>query len=238
MSNHVVVMFAKAPVAGRVKTRLAEAIGPQRAADLHEAFIGDVATAIAGTSARAVLAYAGDPNHPGLAVPRGLGFELLEQPPGDLGARLDAVVRELASNSETVTVVGSDSPTLSARHLLEARRASAESPVVLGPSFDGGYYLVAVQSRWYLDTAPSGERHPLFREISWSTGDVLRQTLSRCREMSCLCHLIGFWYDVDTIEDLDLLRTHLLDYLRSTGQDVAPRTAAMLLRDENDRTDP
>ena len=105
----------------------------------------------------------------------------------------------------------------------------AEEPrheVVVGPSFDGGYYLLGVRSRWFLQTSSPEQIHPLFRDVSWSTGDVLGQTLSRCRAMSCLCDLIGFWYDVDTIEDLDLLTTHLLDYLRYTGQDVAPRTTA------------
>ena len=220
-------MFAKAPVAGTVKTRLADAVGASEAAALYEGFIGDTAeTIVAAAPGRAVLAYAGDRAHPGFDVPRRLGFEFVPQPAGDLGARLDGVFGELAATSETVTVVGSDSPTLQPARLLEARERLAGHEVVVGPSFDGGYYLLGVRSRWFLQTSSPEQIHPLFRDVSWSTGDVLGQTLSRCRAMSCLCDLIGFWYDVDTIEDLDLLTTHLLDYLRYTGQDVAPRTTA------------
>lgn len=234
--SSTVVMFAKAPVPGTVKTRLAAAIGDEPAADLYSAFIDDIADTVARTDARRVVAHTGDAAHPGFARLRELAFDFVRQADGDLGARLDAAIRQQIEHSDHVVVIGSDSPTLHPEHIAEAVLALRMRPVVLGPSFDGGYYLVAVRSEWFRETAPAGEIHPLFRDIQWSTGNVLGQTLRRCRELSCLCDLMAFWYDVDTIEDLDLLRTHLLDYLRSPmydgGRDVASRTAEILVRSQ------
>lgn len=222
-----VIVFAKAPVPGKAKTRLGAGIGDEAAAAFAAAFIADVCATVSTLDLHAVLAWAGEEGHPAFDVARAAGFEFREQPDGDLGARLDLVIRDVAAHSDRVFVIGSDSPTLHGLHFDEARRSLQTHDVVIGPSFDGGYYLLGVRSEWFL--AQAGEaRHPLFAGIDWSTSSVLSQTLRRCRQVGALCDLIRFCYDVDTPEDLKLLGTHLLDHLRPSGLDVAQNTAILL----------
>lgn len=233
----VVVMFAKSPVPGRVKTRLAETVGEQRAAEFHAAFIADLVQMLATFDARPVLSWAGERDHPAFDPAREHGFTFVEQPPGDLGARLDRVIREQAAHAEAVLVIGSDSPTLGPAQLREAVHGLATNDVVIGPSFDGGYYLLGVRSDRYLSHVEGEEIHPIFRDVDWSTTDVLSQTLRRCHQISCLCDLTAFWYDVDTFEDLKFLKTHLLEHLRESGRDVAPHTAKLLTEMDRETSD-
>jgi rSAM/selenodomain-associated transferase 1 len=219
VAANAVVVFAKAPVPGRVKTRLAEAIGANAAADLHRAFLADLAETVASTGATGYLALAGDEHHTGFDPYREHGFDFVTQGQGDLGDRLARVTSDLfARGHNKVVVVGSDSPTLQARHFAEAFAALERVPVVLGPSFDGGYYLIGLDS-------PYPE---VFADIAWSTTAVASQTLSRCRQHGLLWDLLGFWYDVDTIDDLDFLRFHLLGHLTQMNANTLPHTVRAL----------
>jgi rSAM/selenodomain-associated transferase 1 len=232
-----VVMFAKSPVPGRVKTRLAETIGGDLAAQFHRAFIADLVGVLARFDGRRVVAWSGERDHAAFEPAREHGFAFVEQPTGGLGRRLDRVIRAEAARADSVLVIGSDSPTLQLEHLEAAAAALDTSEVVLGPSFDGGYYLIGVRSEWYLDHLSGDATHPIFRDVDWSTTDVLGQTLRRCHQISRLCDLTAFWYDVDTIDDLNFLKTHLLDHLRKTGRDVAPHTARLLLEMDRETSD-
>lgn len=232
MTRSVVIM-AKAPVAGQAKTRLAAGIGDAAASAFAEAFIADVTETVAGLSTRRVLAWAGDVDHEAFGPARRLGFALQQQVSGDLGQRMDAVLRAEAGRSESVIVIGSDSPTLTKMHFDEAWDALENHDVVVGPSFDGGYYMLGINSPWFLKSATDGV-HPLLADIAWSTDKVLDQTLRRCRNIGALCDLIRFCYDVDTLQDLDLLKTHLLEHLRPSGLDVARNTAILLAKTPTD----
>ncbi len=229
--KRAIVMMAKPPIPGQVKTRLAATIGDDAAADLHAAFIADVAATIASVpDAKPFLAWTGDRDHPGFAPAVRHRFEFVPQGDGGLGERLDHVGMRLAGECSEVLIVGSDSPTLASGHFEEAFLALRHAPVVLGPSFDGGYYLVGFRSRWFAETAREEDVHPLFRDVPWSTPAVLAATLANCAAVDADVELLGFWYDVDEIADLDLLRTHLLDYLRSTEKGAAPNTVEVLVQ--------
>ena len=231
MTSHTVVVFAKAPLPGKVKTRLAASIGAEQAAAFAEAFIDDTCDTVARLDARGVVAYAGDPEHPAFVRARGLGMQLRPQPDGDLGTRLETVLRAEAANADTVTAIGADSPTMLPSHFEQSWSALQTHDVVIGPSFDGGYYLLGLTAKILLSqSAP----HPIFDGIDWSTGAVLGQTLRRCRAIGALCELIGFCYDVDTLQDLQLLQTHLLEHLRPSGLDVAHNTAILLSKTPSD----
>ncbi len=220
------VVFARAPVAGLVKTRLfagghgagpaaaqtalPPALFPEQAAHLYTAFVADVlAKGAAAGFVRRRLYADGPLEHPALVAPSRLhGFALRAQAGGDLGTRLQAAVAaELAAGDGPVVVIGSDSPTLPTAYLVQARRlltAPAEpAEVVLGPATDGGYYLIGMRS----------PRPELFAAgIPWSTAGVLPETLLR---LEALGHagvrsaLLPFFYDCDTPEDLRLLCAHL-----------------------------
>ncbi|MFP4597833.1 MAG: TIGR04282 family arsenosugar biosynthesis glycosyltransferase [Persicimonas sp.] len=220
-----VVVFAKAPRAGRVKTRMGASIGEERATALYRCFLDDIAEQVGALAdeldqpVSPLLAYAGDPQHEGFGGFRDAGFALIEQRGPDLGARLRSVVeRCFAAAAKRVIIIGTDSPTLLQRHFRAALDALEHNDVVVGPSFDGGYYMIGLD-------APHTS---VFDNIEWSTPQVYGQTLRHARAAGLLCESLEFWYDADTIADLKLLKTHLFDYLRYRQPHVARRTAEFI----------
>jgi hypothetical protein len=126
------------------------------------------------------------------------GFRLLLQRGEDLGERLFHATEDLLSAGfYSVCLVNADSPTLPDSLLREAMLAlqAPEERVVLGPATDGGYYLIGLKRA----------HRRLFQGISWSTSEVLAQTVERAREMSLDVHLLPEWYDVDDRQSLRLL---------------------------------
>lgn len=220
-----VAVFAKAPRKGRVKTRLAAELGEERAVAAYRCFVADIVTMLStleselGCPVSTVLAYAGDREHEGFGAFRDAGLELMAQGEGDLGARLTRVTDAcFERGAERLIIIGTDSPTLEPRHVAQALDTLDENDVALGPSFDGGYYLIGL----------SGAHTAVFEQIDWSTRRVFGQTVRRCRESSLLCEALEFWYDVDTFDDLKMLQTHLFDYLRYREPTIANRTAEFI----------
>ena len=214
------VLFAKDPVAGQVKTRLQPALSAAEAAAVYGAFVWDCAAAVAAADVdRRVVACApagATGNLRRLLEPLG-AFDFVEQAAGDLGARMEAAVRDSCAAGATRTViVGSDSPSLPPAAIESGLEQLRRVDVVLGPSTDGGYYLI-------------GMRQPeagLFGDIAWSTGAVLEQTLAALRPETSLA-VLAPWYDVDTPGEAFLLRTHLAA-LERAGQGRAASSLAAL----------
>jgi rSAM/selenodomain-associated transferase 1 len=193
-----IVVFARAPVLGAVKTRLARAVGDAAALGLYVAFLDDVCALTAGLGARRVLACAGPLDDPVLAkLAAAHAMELCAQSGGDLGARMEhALDRELA-RGEACLIIGSDSPTVPHRYLDVALQRLIDHELVLGPATDGGYWLIGARRR-----APE-----LFHDLPWSTPSLLTRTLERLR--GARVALLPFHYDVDDGDDLTLLCAHL-----------------------------
>jgi len=217
------IVFAKAPAPGRVKTRLAAELGPERAAALYEAFVWDACEGLAATDWAPVVAADPDPQDAffqDLAAKLGLRVE--PQGTGDLGARMAAALRRhLEAGAERALLIGTDLPTLPPGHLADAARAlQADTPLVLGPATDGGYYLVGAHRAALAAWPRVVER--LFTGIPWSEGDVLHRTLARAEGLRIA--LAPAWYDVDDAPGLARLIAHLR---RSTGPAPA-RTRALL----------
>ncbi len=234
--EEAVVIFGKTARAGEVKTRMSPPLDPQLAAELYDAFARDVMETVRrfrddctddGVSLRVVLAWKGEPDDELARHAReDLGFEVIEQPPGDLGDRLRGVFRALrADGVERMMAVGTDSPTLSPQHLHSARLELKRHDVVFGPCFDGGYYLVAADSTGGEKPQPE---EVIFEEISWSSQQVLEQSWHRAQKGGLLCELLGFWYDLDTVEDLRRARFHLVDYFPSRDPHVGRYTRQKL----------
>jgi uncharacterized protein len=207
-----IVIFARAPQLGEVKTRLAKSIGAEQALALYEAFLDDTCALTQGLGARRVLAIAGDVDHPRvqhLAKSQRLVVE--SQGDGDLGERM---ARAIATHivGGPVLIIGSDAPSLPRAYLHQALDALMAYDVVIGPSDDGGYYLVGARV----------EMPELFTGVHWSTSEVLPTTLERLGERSHL--LLPAWHDVDAVEDLERLRRELATLPPS----VAPSTRRVL----------
>lgn len=206
------IVFARAPVLGEVKTRLARAVGEEAALALYTAFLDDTCALTQGLGARRVLAVAGDAADAHLErLAKSQRLALETQGEGDLGARMQrAIARHLPRGP--VVLIGSDAPTLPRAYLHQALDALMEHDVVIGPSDDGGYYLVGARV----------EVPELFAGIPWSTPEVLPATLARLGGRS---HArLPACYDVDTVDDLARLRADLL----TLPETVAPATRRVL----------
>ena len=211
MPQAIVCIFAKPPEPGSVKTRLIPELGPERAAELAEAFLEDTvamvrtldwAECIIAATARFARSYF-KPD------------EVWLQSEGDLGERLEKVLRLALKRRPIVLAIGADSPGLPAAYLESARQALTTADAVLGPSIDGGFYLIGLKE------CPVG----VLEEIQWSHSTTLASTVAKLEQFGLKTVLINPWYDVDGHEDLERLRRQL-----ANDPSAAPRTAELLQR--------
>jgi len=211
------IVFARAPLPGKAKTRLIPALGEHGAADLYRSFLLDT---LAGAAALGVsLIVAGDEAEhltelQPLVTAAAPEAELVAQSGSDLGARLLTAFRRALATRRRAVIIGTDAPTLPRTRLEEALARAAQHDLVLGPCFDGGYYLVGMRA-----ALPE-----LFEGIAWGGPTVLAETLARAKGLRLDVSLLDPWYDVDTPDDLVMLRRHLAG-LAATGEDIpCPQT--------------
>ncbi len=196
--KNIVLLFIKAPVRGRVKSRLASAVGDETAAELYRNFILDILDSVerSGYPLR-ICVY---PPEAGEKVSSWLGKEreCLPQAGNDLGERMEHALRQAFSEGwSRAVLIGSDLPDLPSAIISGAFDALGTSDAVIGPATDGGYYLIGFNNR------PFPPR--LFHDIEWSTDGVFRETMDILREASLRVHVMPQWHDVDTIDDLKAL---------------------------------
>jgi len=190
------ILFTRYPIAGRTKTRLIPALGAEGAAALHRRLVlralrsaqearravpADLEVHFDGATERAISHWLGD------------NARFVPQPGGDLGERMAAAFEQSFRTGSTATVIiGSDCPGLSPDAIIEAFARLAETPVVLGPAQDGGYYLIGL-------SRPMPE---LFRGIPWGTNRVLADSLTVLQQRGCKAALLKPLMDIDRPEDL------------------------------------
>ncbi len=210
-----VLVFAKLPRAGRVKTRLLGDLSPSRAADLAVAFLDDLAQRLANQSFDLRLAWALEPGDPVPAPTAPTAPTAIIQRGADLGERMSTAFDEAFATYDQVAIVGADLPDLSPATCLEAFAAlDRGAEIVLGPATDGGYYLIAA------DAPPPTE---LFAGIAWGGDGVLAATRARCVERGLAVALLAPADDVDTPADLARLAARLV-----AAPELCPRTYALL----------
>jgi uncharacterized protein len=198
-----VAIMAKQPQPGAVKTRLCPPLSAQAAAGLYQAFLLDkIAQVGALKAASPVIAYTPDTAHRFFAAvaPH---FLLIPQQGADLGARLANTFAHLFSAGYTgVLAIDSDTPTLPTAFLQQAieRLALPQHDIVLGPSEDGGYYLIGLRAL----------HRELFEDMPWSTAAVIRETKRRAAAKGLTVTDLPTWFDIDTPEELARLRASLL----------------------------
>ena len=220
-------IMAKAPQVGAVKTRLVPPLTPDEAAALSSCFLRDTAANIAGVASDSssrlgtVAVYTPIGAESALAGLLPEGFALLPQCVESLGDRLSNATRDLlALGYQTVCLINADSPTLPPA-VLRSAVASLSRPgdrVVLGPSRDGGYYLIGLKQA----------HDRLFEEIEWSTSRVLARTLDRAAEIGVQVELLPEWYDVDSTAEIGFLCEELFSSngARSDHESRVPYPAA------------
>lgn len=208
---HALAVFARPPRPGQAKTRLAREIGADEAAELYRCFLIDLLCRLdtarnAGANSTDLwVAWApgphDEPHHPPAEMAAVIGGRrAFAQEGSDLGGRLShATERLLQSGYRTVTVIGSDSPTLPVEVALAAGPSLDPDEIVLAPAIDGGFWLVALAQAQPL----------LWEDVAWSTDQALADVRDRATRAGLRVRLGPEWHDVDVRADLQRLADDL-----------------------------
>ena len=218
--RRAVIVMAKEPRPGQVKTRLSPALSPGLAAALYRTFLLDVFATTREVSRADLFCFVHPPQAVGwFREAAGARFGIEAQVGTLLSERMIAAFAELFRRGYGAVVMrNSDSPTLPSRVVTEALDALERGAgFALGPDLGGGYYLVGM-------TAPHPE---LFRGVAMSTTSVLEETLRRARALGLPIHQAKAWLDVDTPDDLAQLREQL-EPARRVERALCERTEALL----------
>jgi rSAM/selenodomain-associated transferase 1 len=221
----VLIVFAREPIAGAVKTRLIPRLGAVDAARLADAFIVDALTKAASFES-CKLVIAGSARGPVQGSEYFLGMaarfraELVDQGRGDLGQRM-ARVLALYAEPPGALLFGTDTPTLPRSYIAQSIDDLRKAPVVIAPTLDGGYYLVGVR----------GLVPDIFRAIQWSSEKVLEQTLRRLVRAGIPYLLAHWWYDIDRAADLEFLVADLTRDPGARSRRAACPATTVLLRE-------
>ena len=216
-----VIVFVKNPVPGQVKTRLTPHLSPERAASLYQAFLVDWCNALSTIfTAHRVIAYTPPEGLDALQTLIGEDPVYIPQAGASLGERLIAAARWARDQGYAKFLfVGSDSPTLPIQYVERALDLLESRDVIIGPSVDGGYYLIGFSKHGAALSIPT-----IFEDIAWSTEVVFQQTLGKIQAVNAQLGLLPPWYDVDTPTGLQLLRDHLLGMDLAGESNPAPQT--------------
>ncbi len=217
MSRDRLVVFARAPILGAVKTRLVPPLSNEQALALHRALVEDTLerlTRVGGNALERWL-YLSEPlaSQDALEIPSDWTMAL--QSGDDLGGRMENAFRDaLHEEPGKMILLGSDSPTVPLEYVGQAFKEMVDREVVLGPAEDGGYYLIGCST-----LVPE-----LFQSIDWGTDRVLSQSKDALANANREFALLPAWYDVDSEKDLARLRTELkanvLPHLASTLAEI------------------
>jgi hypothetical protein len=222
-----IAVMAKASRPGQTKTRLVPPLTFEEAAAFNTAFLQDVAANIAAAAQQAPIA-----GYMAYGPPDATAFFAANFPaiglivswhPGFGDCLFVAIEQVLALGHAGAVVLNADSPTLPTALLVETARVLAQpgDRAVLGPSSDGGYYLLGLKAR----------HRRLFEDVAWSTEHVARQTRERAAEIGLDVHVLPEWYDVDDVAALQVLRGEVIDGRRfapTLRPAPAAHTAALL----------
>jgi rSAM/selenodomain-associated transferase 1 len=222
------VIFAKAPVPGQVKTRLCPPLTPDEAATLHGSFVLDTLERTKLAAAKLKLPI---DRYLACAPSSTLVFfqimeerqsvKLLDQVGDDLGARMQQAFDAMfAKGYQRVFIIGTDVPSLPLEHYKQALALLETNDLVLGPALDGGYYVIGLKR-----AVPE-----LFANIPWSTDRVLSMTLEKATSLGLKTARLPEWRDVDTIDDLQaLIEASALDAKKPKNEQAfSSRTAGAL----------
>ncbi len=195
-------MFAKYWQAGKAKTRLASKIGELPASQIYLAMVRHLIDRLCDAGDRRTIVYSPLDAVQQFRSLAGQTWALEPQCNGDLGRRLTRFFDDhLQRPDDKLIVVGSDAPGINTERIDQTARLLEIHPVVIGPSIDGGYYLIAMR----------GQRADIFDNIRWSTRHVLPATLRRLEELEINYAMLPEMHDINKLSDLVRLQSALLE---------------------------
>ena len=212
-----VALFVRAPIPGRVKTRLAAGMGNENACLLYRAIADDVVRAVQHSGLALHLFHDGNDAEAQALLPtawRAAARQVVAQQGGDIGERMaTAFTHCFARNISQVILAGSDVPDLDAAVFTAAAQALRTHDVVLAPTVDGGYGLIGLHQASY---------HPeLFHNIAWSTDQVAPTTLAAIKQLGLTVCLLETLRDLDTLDDVRRYARCPAPEARATNQMIA-----------------
>ncbi|MDD2733886.1 MAG: TIGR04282 family arsenosugar biosynthesis glycosyltransferase [Desulfuromonadaceae bacterium] len=189
------IVFAREPLPGKVKTRLAASLGDQLATRMYENMLHEVLkTTLQLCEIETIVFWDCEEESLPMLAKR-YRCNSRSQNPGNLGQRMQTAFEVMfADGYDICCIIGSDCPDLPTSYILEAyhQLEMQHCDAVFGPSRDGGYYLLGLRQVW----------PKLFMNISWSSSEVLEQSLAAAKDAGMLTALLSEWQDIDTVEDL------------------------------------
>lgn len=215
--NLAIVIMAKVPRKGLVKTRLKPVLNDEQCAELSIRFLKDAVNKVQKITPNLIVAFAPADGRKELENLLPEGVILTEQKGNDLGERMNSAFEFAeARGFSPVIMIGTDSPDLPPEHIISAIELFKEDQtnIVLGAAKDGGYYLIGLRNA----------TNNIFENVEWSSAKTYEQTAENARRIfACEPAEIPIWYDVDTPEDLKILRGEFLKDENFTK--IAPETA-------------
>lgn len=218
MQTKAIILFARDPVVGQVKTRLHPYLSEELIFELYTHFLRDSIQKIGRVKSadRFVGVHPADASGFFSRLKDECALEIFPQVGNDLGEKMaHAFQARFAEGYERVVIIGSDSPSLPVDYIEQALNSAKD--LTIGPSTDGGYYLIGM----------SGKLVDVFEGVDWGTDKVLAETLERIKQSECSLELLPPWYDVDRPEDLKFLQTHL-GLIEQSGQESTGETGEFL----------
>ena len=216
-SKECVMVFAKAPVIGRVKTRLAADIGEKAATELYRAFVKDLMATLGSTDYPIHIHFA--PSTAGRQIKDWLdgADEFIAQADGDLGERMKTAFTYAFSNHiSRAVLIGTDFPDLPASFIHQAFDTLSTHDAVIGPSYDGGYFLIGFNRHGFVPE--------VFQDMSWSTDQVFSETVRIFERHHAAVQYLDPWWDIDTHADL----MGFIRRRRYAAGDAAPETKKLI----------
>lgn len=198
--SRCLIVFAREPQKGKVKTRLSGVLTQKQSLDLYKAFVRDTLDSARKVKADTrIIAFDSGAGAPAFLKKIAPDFLMMKQKGRTLGDRLHNAFLSQAGTGKRIVIIGSDAPTLPAKHIEEAFIELEKADVVLGPAFDGGYYLVGLEKPC----------RGLFQGIRWSSSGVLHQTMAKAKKTGMSVGLLKEWYDVDDSKSFAFLMKDL-----------------------------
>lgn len=224
MSNNYLIIFIRYPETGKVKTRLSKSIGSESATTLYRLFVEAVLNRTSfntpssqkdhehssSNDTRYETAVFFTPEEKRSNIKDWLGdkYRLYHQSGNDLGERMSNAFKKIYDvGAKKVVIIGSDTPTLKKRLIFQAFELLDKNDVVIGPTKDGGYYLLGLS--FISNPFKKYQEDEIFTEIEWSTEKVFNQTITKVKNSGYSYKPLPEYYDIDTIEDLYLLKQEI-----------------------------
>jgi rSAM/selenodomain-associated transferase 1 len=195
LDDRCLLFFVKSPKKGRVKSRLASVVGKEAAVKFYKRFILDMLSTLKRGNFAFYICF-----YPGSSLGEfekwlGRHYHYVPQNGSDLGERMkNSFMEAFSMDFKRVVLIGSDIPDLPLEYIEEAFKSLDGEDVVIGPSFDGGYYLIGFNDKNFSSQ--------VFEGIPWGTESVFNDTMKTLRKEKLTVHTLPHLRDIDTIEDL------------------------------------